>query len=318
MTVDGAARPVKWVGHRSLDLSRHPDPDLVRPVRIQANAMGEGMPHRDLYISPDHALLLDSVLVPARLLVNGASIQTVGACRTVTYYHVELDSHGILLAENLPAESYLDTGNRSMFENSDAALILHPDLTNDQARRVALSCRPFADEPAVVEPVWHRLAQRSADLGLALPAAVQTTDDPALHVVIGGRTIRPLSRQDGRYVFMLPATEAPIQLVSRATRPSSLRPWVEDRRRLGVMVSGLTLKQGTDVDVIPLDHPSLSHGWWDAEGDRATLWRWTDGVATIPAAPGSPALLEVTVAQTLDYLVAEPAAAGIAGMTKAA
>src|ERR1700679_3661313 len=66
MTVDGAARPVKWVGHRSLDLSRHPDPDLVRPVRIQANAMGEGMPHRDLYISPDHALLLDSVLVPAR------------------------------------------------------------------------------------------------------------------------------------------------------------------------------------------------------------------------------------------------------------
>jgi autotransporter passenger strand-loop-strand repeat protein len=301
MTADGMPRPVKWVGHRSLDLSRHPHPDLVRPVLIRTGAIAEGMPHRDLYVSPDHALLLDDVLIPARLLVNGASIRSERECRTVVYYHVELNAHDILLAENLPAESYLDTGNRVMFENTGMPMLLHPDLANDQSRRVAQSCRPFADAPAVVEPIWHRLAQRSVDLGLALPAAPQTTDDPALHVVIGGRTIRPLSQQGGRYVFMLPATEAPMQLVSLATRPSSLRPWVEDRRRLGVMVSGLTLKRGADVDVIPLDHPLLSRGWWDVEGDHSALWRWTDGNAMIPALIGGPVLLEVTLAHTLDY-----------------
>jgi hypothetical protein len=31
------------------------------------------------------------------------------------YVHVELDRHDILLAEGLPAESYLDTGNRAAF-----------------------------------------------------------------------------------------------------------------------------------------------------------------------------------------------------------
>jgi hypothetical protein len=312
LTADGTARPVKWIGCRTLDFSRHPAPERAQPILIQANAIGDGMPHRDLYVSPDHALLLDGVLVPARLLVNGASIQTVSACRTVTYYHVELETHDILLAENLPAESYLDTGNRGMFENGSAALILHPDLTNDQSRRVAQSCRPFADAPSLVEPIWHRLAQRSIDLGLGLPPAIRTIDDPALHVVIGGRTILPLSRQGGLYVFMLPATKAPIQLASRATRPSSLRPWVEDRRRLGVMVSGLTLKQGAEVDVIPLDHPLLSRGWWDVEGDRSTPWRWTDGAATIPATPGAPALLEVTVSNTLDYPIDEQSMGTIA------
>jgi Hint domain len=318
LTADGTARPVKWIGCRTLDFSRHPAPELAQPILIRADAIADGVPHRDLYVSPDHGLLLNDMLVPARLLVNGASIQTVSACKTVTYYHVELDAHDILLAENLPAESYLDTGNRGMFENSDAALILHPDLTNDQARRVAQSCRPFADAPAVVEPIWHRLAQRSVDLGLALPAAIQTTDDPALHVVIGGRTIRPLSRQGDRYIFVLPPTEAPIQLVSLATRPSSLRPWAEDRRRLGVMISRLTLRQGADVDVIPLDHPSLSRGWWDVEGDHPTLWRWTDGAATISSAPGAPTLLEVTVAHTLDYPLVEATAADDAGLTQAA
>jgi autotransporter passenger strand-loop-strand repeat protein len=312
-TADGTPRPVKWIGHRNLDLSRHPDPELVWPVLVQAGAMGDNAPHRDLYVSPDHALLLDGLLVPARLLVNGASIQTVCTRKTVTYHHVELETHDILLAENLPAESYLDTGNRGMFENGGAAMILHPDLTNDQSRRVGRSCRPFADEPAVVEPIWHRLAQRSVGLGLPPRAAIRRTDDPGLRVVIDSRTIRPLSRQGGRYVFMLPATDAPIQLLSHAARPCSLRPWVEDRRRLGVMVSGLTLKQGADVNVIPLDHPSLSRGWWDAESDQSTQWRWTDGAATIPVTPGAPALLEVTVAHTMDY----PVAAGIAGLTAA-
>jgi hypothetical protein len=46
-----------------------------------------------------------------RYLCNGATIRQESVA-VVEYYHVELDAHDIMLAEGLPAESYLDTGNR--------------------------------------------------------------------------------------------------------------------------------------------------------------------------------------------------------------
>jgi len=147
VTQSGTPRPVRWIGSRNLDPTRHPAPDRVQPIRIRANAFGDGVPHRDLLLSPDHAVLRDGVLVPVRLLVNGASIVRETQGGAITYYHVELDRHDILLAENLQAESFLDTGNRGMFDNAGLPLTLHPDLTNDQARREAESCAPFADGP---------------------------------------------------------------------------------------------------------------------------------------------------------------------------
>ena len=66
------------------------------------------------------------------------------------------------------------------------------------------------------------------------------------------------------------------------------------------MVSRLTLHAGAEVVAIPLDHPRLTHGWWDLERDRATLWRWTDGNAVIEFYLDDPAVLEVTVAGGLN------------------
>src|ERR1019366_10641252 len=59
------------------------------------------------------------VLIPIRYLVNGRSIAQE-ARDEVTYWHVELARHDILLAEGLPAESYLDTGNRDAFADNAA------------------------------------------------------------------------------------------------------------------------------------------------------------------------------------------------------
>ena len=76
------------------------------------------MPDRDLLVSPDHALLLDGRLIPARHLVNGRTIRQDTGLAAITYFHVECDEHAILLAHNMPAESYLDTGNRDFFANA--------------------------------------------------------------------------------------------------------------------------------------------------------------------------------------------------------
>jgi hypothetical protein len=106
--------PIVWIGRRHLDCLDHPKPQEVWPIRISAHAFGTGRPHRFLLLSPDHAVFVDGVLIPIRYLVNGASI---AQCRldAVTYWHVELATHDVILAEGLAAESYLDTGNRCAF-----------------------------------------------------------------------------------------------------------------------------------------------------------------------------------------------------------
>jgi hypothetical protein len=97
-----------------IDCRRHRRPHEVFPVRVQAYAFGPGVTHRDLLVSPDHALFLDGVLIPARYLCNGTTIRQE-AVAAVSYFHIELEQHDVLLAEGLPAESYLDTGNRDAF-----------------------------------------------------------------------------------------------------------------------------------------------------------------------------------------------------------
>jgi hypothetical protein len=256
--------------------------------------------------------MVDDVLIPVRLLLNGASIARDELIDRYTYYHVELEQHGILFANGLTTESYLDTGNRASFANADVPMLLHPDLEGGQAQRVAQSCKPFVDDAARVEPIWRRIAVRAMDLGLALPEACETTQEPALHLVVGDRTIKPISLGGRRYGFMLPATDAAVRLVSRAAKPCDVRPWVEDHRRLGVMVSRMTLKYGAMAEPIPMDHPRLSNGWWDVEREGAAIQRWTNGDALLPL-PSSvkgPALLEVTLTGSLDYPVSKDVVIG--------
>ena len=128
-TQRNGVRPVKWIGHRTINLAAHRDPRAVAPIRIKRDAFGAGQPRRDLLLSPDHAVLVDAVLIPVKLLVNGCTIQQVRGSVSVDYLHVELDRHDIVLAEGLAVESYLDTGNRAMFANAGLALILHPDFS---------------------------------------------------------------------------------------------------------------------------------------------------------------------------------------------
>ena len=100
--MQGAAQIV-WIGRRRIDVRRHPDPSRVWPVRVRNGAFGDGMPGRDLFLSPDHAVFVDDVLIPIRCLVNGGTIAQV-PMDAVSYYHIELAEHDVLSVEGLPVE----------------------------------------------------------------------------------------------------------------------------------------------------------------------------------------------------------------------
>ena len=243
---------------------------------------------------------LDGNLIPARLLLNGGSIRRDTTCRSVSYYHVELDTHDVLLANGLAAESYLDSGNRGVFANADLPLTLHQGLTNDQRRRVAESCAPFLDDPRQVEPIWRRLAARAAELGHTV-AERRTTDGPDLRLQVDGRTIRPVTRNGRSYVFALPGGQAVVRFVSRAAAPCDTMPWMTEQRCLGVMVERITVRSATDLQTVPTDHPALEHGWWDVEPGYPCLRRWTNGDARLPPLPDGPLLLEIVLAGGMAY-----------------
>jgi hypothetical protein len=284
----GGAGRVKWIGWRTLNVERHSEPTMVRPIRIAAGAISDGVPRRDVLMSPDHALYLEGGLTPVRLLVNGATIRPVWGTRAVTYYHVELESHDILLVDGLPAESYLDTGNRSAFENAGGAMQIHPDFEgglDGQAQREARSCAPFVADSQRVEWLWRGLANRAEALGHELKAPKRDYE-PACHLVVDGVCVKHASRRGDRYTFIVPAGGGDVRLVSQACIPSDLEPWREDRRRLGVMVASVAFIQGRDVEMIPADHPRLTDGWWDAETDGVSHWRWTDGSAALGTVEG--------------------------------
>jgi hypothetical protein len=116
-TAAGALMPVRWVGQSHVS-TRFTDWLRCLPIRIKAGALGENLPRRDLLVSPDHALFIDGLLIQAGALVNGKNIiRDTSVPEQFTYYHVELASHELLLAEGVPTESFIDNVDRMHFHN---------------------------------------------------------------------------------------------------------------------------------------------------------------------------------------------------------
>jgi hypothetical protein len=119
--------PIRWVGRQTVS-TLFSDPMRVLPIRIKAGALAENAPSRDLLVSPDHAILVEGALIQAGALVNGSSIlRERNVPRVFTYYHVELDDHSLILAENTPAETFVDNVDRLGFDNWAEHEALYPD-----------------------------------------------------------------------------------------------------------------------------------------------------------------------------------------------
>jgi len=101
----GIRRAVRWIGRRSIELGMQARQEM-RPVLVLPGAMGPGTPSRAIRLSPAQAVSIDDVLVPVMHLVNGATILREQRA-SVTYFHIELDRHDMLISDGLPVESYV-------------------------------------------------------------------------------------------------------------------------------------------------------------------------------------------------------------------
>ena len=116
----GSALPVKWIGRRRFKKDAASNwPKGFMPVRVSRHALDGRTPHTDLYLSPNHSLFIDGVLIPVVRLINGVSIaQAVpDGMQEIEYFHIELETHEVVFAEGAAVETLLVTTDRELFDN---------------------------------------------------------------------------------------------------------------------------------------------------------------------------------------------------------
>ncbi len=165
-TFNGNMRPIRWIGRRAYGgrfLASNP---AVQPILFKAGSLGRYQPRRDLRVSPKHAMFLHGCLVPAECLINGSSVLRDTACTEIEYFHVELDSHDVILAEDAPSETFVDDDSRAMFHN----LSEYQALYGEPPAAPAVYCAPRIEHGETL----HRIRRAIDDRAAPAPAATRT------------------------------------------------------------------------------------------------------------------------------------------------
>ncbi len=160
LTADGRTVPVRWIGINTV-ATRFADPQRNMPIHIMPGALGEGLPKRDLKLSPDHALLLDGILVQAGALLNNVTIHRVGWMpEQFRYYHIETAAHDLILAEGVAAETFVDNVSRMAFDNWQEFL----DICDGEPPTGEMAYPRAKSQRQLPPLVRARLATRAAQL----------------------------------------------------------------------------------------------------------------------------------------------------------
>jgi hypothetical protein len=164
LTAGGRSVPVRWLGRQTVVTAFGPDA-ARRPVRIMAGALGPDLPVADLRITADHALAIDGVLVQAGALVNGVTVRRMTEeelGERFTVFHIETEHHALVLAEGVPAETFIDNVARRCFDNYAEFASLYGDGLPSIAEMPMPRVKSARQLP---QPIRHRLATRAAALG---------------------------------------------------------------------------------------------------------------------------------------------------------
>jgi hypothetical protein len=288
LTAQGNARPIVWIGTGRV-LATRGRRSAATPVIVRGGALADNVPTRDLRVTKGHSLLLDGVLIPVEELVNHRSILWDDRAREVSVYHIELETHDVLLANGAPAESYRDDGNRWLFQNGNTGWGLRPKPP----------CAAVLTGGPIVDTVWRRLLDRAGPRpGLPL------TRNPDLHLLVGGARRDGAEQRPGVYVFNLAGVRDDVRVVSRAAIPQELG-LARDPRSLGVALRRITVSAGCESRVIEAEDKVLEDGFYAFEVDNG--FRWTAGDAVLPAALfigfTGPVELSLHVGCTTHYVV---------------
>ena len=264
-TIGGKVNRIAWIGVGRTVAARGRR-NAATPVIVRKGALADNVPHSDLRITKGHALYIDNVLIPVECLVNHRSIMWDDHAQEVELYHIELETHDVMLANGAPAESYRDDGNRWLFQNAHDGWDLSPKEP----------CAPVLTGGPIVDKVWRRLLERAGPR-----PGIPLTDDPDLHLLVDGRRIEADHRSELRHVFHLADRPSMVRVVSRASVPQELG-LVRDPRSLGVAVRRIVLTQGMRTLTVGAEDERLAEGFHRFEEDNCI--RWTNGDASVPGA----------------------------------
>ncbi len=286
-TLSGEARGIVWVGKGKV-LATRGSRTAATPVVIRKGAFADNVPNADLRVTKAHGFYLDGVLIPAEFLVNHRSIVWDDRAQDVEIYHIELESHDVILANGAAAETYRDDGNRWLFQNANAGWGLPPQEP----------CAPVLTGGPVVDGVWRRLLDRAGPR-----PGVPLTEDPDLHLLVDGVRLKPSEAEGSGLVFTIRGRPARVDIVSRDAVPAELGI-ARDPRSLGVALRRLELFRGEASVAVEANDPCLTEGFYAYE-PKGNL-RWTTGRATLPAEllalPGrGPLIVMLTLAGSTRY-----------------
>ncbi|MEL7262679.1 MAG: Hint domain-containing protein [Pseudomonadota bacterium] len=166
LTHDGGAERITWAAHRMILFPQGDD----RPVWIAPHAFGSDHPYAPTGVSPRHCLfrrdaafqlMFDTteVLMAARDCVDGKTITQEQGCRAVEYHHFMFDTHALVWANGMLAESFYPgpVARQSLDPRARAALIaLYPTLADTGASapypRVRRRVRGYEKQATITDP----------------------------------------------------------------------------------------------------------------------------------------------------------------------
>ncbi len=183
LTVDNGIQSVTWIGCRRLGpgaLAKYPN---LAPIAIKAGSLGDGVPEKDLILSPQHHIALSSrivqrmtghneVLVAAKKLIGFPGILQQTSALGVQYYHFTCPNHELVWANGTRAET--------LFVGEQVKTALHPQITAEMAHissaafedgtpNVLERARPLLSRMSVVQQLCKRHVKNEQPLASGYP-----------------------------------------------------------------------------------------------------------------------------------------------------